>query len=42
MAVVETKDEAEANALGVNDPAIKADAGFRFEVYPMPQAILRK
>ena len=42
LAVVETKDEAAANALGVNDPAIKADAGFRFEVYPMSQAILRK
>lgn len=42
LAVVETNDEAEANRLGVNDPAIKADVGFRFEVYPMPQAILRK
>ena len=42
MAVVETKDETEVRAIGVNDPAIKANKGFRFEIYPMLRATLRK
>jgi len=42
LAVVETKDEAEARAIGVNDPAITSGMGFQFEVYAMPQATLRK
>ncbi len=40
LAMVETKDEAEANARGVNDPAIKTNTRFRFEVHPMPQTAL--
>ena len=42
MAVVDTKDEGEARVLGVNDPAIQSGRGFRFEIYPMPRATLRK
>ena len=41
MAVVEADTEATARALGVGDPTIKAAAGFHFEMYPMPQGILR-
>ena len=42
LVVVEAADEAEARALGTNDPTIKAGAGFQFEVYPMPQVVLRQ
>ena len=42
LAVVQAAGEAEARALGTNDPTIKAGAGFQFEVYPMPQVILRE
>ena len=42
LAVVETKDEAEVRAIGRNDPAIKSNQGFGFEIHPMPQVSLRK
>lgn len=42
MAVVETENEAEAEALGAADPIIKAAFGFRWEVAPMPSLILRE
>ena len=42
LAVVEVHDQEEAKFLGLNDPAIKANVGFQFEIYPMPTAILRK
>lgn len=42
LAVVETQDEAAVRAIGINDPAIKANQGFRFEIYPMLSATLRK
>ena len=41
LAVVQAQDEAGARALGANDPTIKSGVGFRFEIYPMPQAVLR-
>jgi hypothetical protein len=41
IAVLEVEDEAAANAVARNDPAIKAGAGFTFEVYPMPDAQVR-
>jgi uncharacterized protein YciI len=41
LAVVEVKDEAEANSLGVNDPVIKANAGFSFEML-LPRLTLRR
>ncbi len=37
IAVLELEDGADPSALGVEDPAITANAGFRFEVHPMPQ-----
>jgi len=38
LAIVEAANEQDVRALGANDPAIKA--GLRFEVYPMPGAIV--
>lgn len=40
VAIVEAASEPEAHILGRNDPAVQA--GFTFEVYPMPGAVLRK
>jgi hypothetical protein len=40
--VVQAADEAEARTLGANDPTIKAGTGFQFEVYAMPQVVLRE
>ena len=42
LAIVEADDEAVVYGFGINDPAIKADLGFRFEVFPMLQLILRE
>jgi uncharacterized protein len=41
IAVVEVDDEANARRIAENDPAITSDAGFGFEVHPMPDAIVR-
>jgi uncharacterized protein YciI len=41
LAIVEADDEDVANEYGKHDPAIAADVGFKFEIYPMPQVILR-
>jgi hypothetical protein len=38
--IVEVADEADALAPGTNDPAVKT--GLTFEVYPMPDAVVRK
>jgi uncharacterized protein len=40
VAIVEVASEPEAHILGRNDPAVQA--GFIFEIYPMPGVILRK
>jgi uncharacterized protein YciI len=42
VAILEVEEEMDVNALGVNDPTIKANAGFQFEVYPMIRPVLRK
>ena len=42
MAIVETENEAEAEALAEADPVIKASLGFRYEVAPIPSLILRQ
>jgi len=42
LAIVEAKDAAEVHAIGADDPAIKSQFGFQFEVYPMLQAVMRK
>ncbi len=41
MAVLEVAEEGEARRIGEGDPAITADAGFGFEVHPMPSTIVR-
>ena len=41
MSIVDVVNESDAHALGTNDPAVK-EAGLRFEVYPMPDSIVRK
>lgn len=40
IAVVQFEEDADANVLGTNDPTIKANFGFKFEVYSMPQVVL--
>jgi uncharacterized protein YciI len=42
VAILELEEEADANALGMNDPTMKAEVGFHFELYPMDRAVLRK
>ena len=42
LAIVETENEAEAEALGAADPVIAAALGFRWDVDPMPSLILRQ
>lgn len=41
LAIVETEDEAIVRDININDPAIKHDVGFKSEIYPMPEPILR-
>jgi uncharacterized protein len=41
LAIVDVPDDATATRLTADDPVIRAGAGFRFETYPMPQAVLR-
>ncbi len=41
MAVVDVADADAASALTAQDPIIRAGAGFRYEIHPVPQAILR-
>jgi uncharacterized protein YciI len=42
IAVIEVEDEAAATGIAENDPAITSNAGFRFELHPMPDAIVRQ
>ncbi len=42
LAIVEARDEGEVRAIGIDDPAIKSQFGFQFEVYPMLQVVSRK
>jgi hypothetical protein len=41
MGVVEVDDGIDIRPLSANDPTIKANAGFRYEVFPMPRALAR-
>ena len=41
LGVVECDAAEQIEALEANDPAIKAGIGFRYEVLPMPQAVVR-
>jgi uncharacterized protein YciI len=40
IGIVQLEDNIEPRALGDDDPVILADAGFTFEVYPMPRILL--
>jgi uncharacterized protein len=42
IAVVEVDEEASAKRIAENDPAVVSDAGFAFELHPMPDAIARQ
>ena len=42
VGIVEVDDEADVQALSKNDPTMKSGMNFHFEVYPMPQVVLRK
>ena len=41
LAIVEASDPAAASALTQHDPLIVSGEGFRYEIHPIPQAILR-
>ena len=40
IGILRLENSEDAMALGANDPAIRADAGFSFEVRPMPRLVL--
>jgi len=40
IAILRLEDGSNANALCVNDPVIRADAGFSFELHPMLSVVL--
>ncbi len=40
IALLRLRDDADPQTLGADDPTILADAGFRFEIYPMPSVVL--
>jgi uncharacterized protein YciI len=42
IAVVEVPDEATAQSIADDDPAIRSTAGFGFELHPMPAAMVRQ
>ncbi len=39
IAVVRVEDGADVHSLADNDPVIKTNAGFRFELHPMPKLL---
>ena len=41
MAIVEVHEDALVNNIANNDPAIKSSAGFKFEIYPVVDPVLR-
>jgi len=42
VAIIEVDDDNAAQTLADNDPVIKANAGFRSAIMPMPSIIIRK
>ena len=40
ICILEVADEAEADRLTASDPVIRADAGFSFEMHPMPRGAI--
>ena len=41
LAIVDVNDAAAASALTDEDPIARSGSGFRYEIHPIPQAILR-
>ena len=41
IGVVELDDKTDPHTLAAGDPTIKANAGFRYEIFPMPRAVTR-
>jgi len=42
VGILELPDDTDPKSLVADDPVAKANAGFRFEIAPMPRAIVRK
>ena len=42
VALLELDDDEDPATYGNNDPTIKAEAGFRFECFPMPRLVRRE
>ena len=42
LGLIEAKDESEVQRLLADDPVVKANAGFKWEISPMAQAVFRK
>jgi uncharacterized protein len=42
VCIVELPAGVDPRAIANDDPVIKANAGFTFEIYPMPTAVVRK
>ena len=42
VAIVEAMSEDEVRSIIANDPAVLSALGFRYEIYPMPRAFVRK
>lgn len=40
MGIIRLADGTDPTSLGANDPTIRADVGFTFEVHPMPQVVI--
>jgi uncharacterized protein len=41
LAIVDVADERTAARLTDDDPVIRSGSGFRYDIYPMPQAVAR-
>jgi hypothetical protein len=41
VGIIHFADDADVDALVHTDPTIKADVGFRIEIFPMPRAVIR-
>ena len=42
VVVWELPDDADLKAICAEDPTVKSNSGFRYEVHPMPRAVVRK
>ena len=42
IGIIEVQSEAEAQRLTANDPVMKANRGFRYEVHPMPRGAIHR